>query len=86
MKKKKKFDAVGWKLYCSRLSGGARRWLGALGAQQAQAWAGMGASRALDAGARGWREDGSGRAAGAGRAWARGRRGAAVGGARGRLG
>ena len=32
--------------------GGARRWLGALGAQQAQAWAGVGASRALGAGRR----------------------------------
>ena len=64
----------------------AGRWLGA---QQAQAWAGVGASRALDAGARGWSADGSGRAAGAGRAWAlqaRGHRGAAAGGARGRLG
>ena len=32
--------------------GGARRWLGALGTQQAQAWAGVGASRALGAGRR----------------------------------
>ena len=57
-----------------------------------QAWAPAG-RWALDAGARDWRADGSGRAAGAGRAWARwralqarGRRGAAAGGARGRLG
>ena len=76
-KKKKNFDAVGWKSYCSRLYGGARRWLGAGWAhwersrrRRGQAWAPAG-RWALDAGARGWRADGSGRAAGAGRAWAR---------------
>ena len=73
------FDAVGWKSYCSRLYGGARRWLGALGAQQAQTWAGVGAGRAggMGAGALG------GTGAGAQGVGARGARAAERGSRRG---
>ena len=46
--KKKKFDAVGWKSYCSRLYGGAGRW--GLGAGRWVLGAGRWAARRVRAG------------------------------------
>ena len=61
MEKKKNFDAVGWKSYCSRLYGGARHWLGA-------GWAPW--ARSMRRRGQAWAQAG---VQGAGRAWARGR-------------
>ena len=84
-KKKKNFDAVGWKSYCSRLYCGAGRWLGcwacwcwaldagqALGARGARRWACVGARARAQVGAGARRRQGragAGALGRAGRSW-----------------